>query len=105
MSNFISYIFEPTTNDNLVTWGYLDNLLQVTPTEAEIAEERAEMEQTLAQMSEEDRAQYGPRIQRQMERLTEPQEVPMYRVMTKTDIPGVLVERFNKYERNRYIRY
>lgn len=105
MSNFISYIFEPTTNDNLVTWGYLDNVLQVTPTEAEIAEQRAEMEEMLSQMSEEDRAQYGPRIERQMERLTAPQEVPMYRVMRKTDIPGVLVERFNKYERNRYIRY
>ena len=105
MSNFISYIFEPTTNDNLVTWGYLDNVLQVTPTEEEIAQERAEMEETLAQMSQEDRAQYGPQIQRRIQRLTAPQEIPLYRVMEKTEIPGVLVERFNKYERNRYIRY
>lgn len=105
MSNFISYIFEPTTNDNLVTWGYLDNVLQVTPTEAEIEAQRAEMEEMLSQMSEEDRAQYGPRIERQMERLLEPQEVPMYRVMKKTEIPGVVVERYNKYEPNRYIRF
>ncbi len=105
MSNFISYIFEPTTNDNLVTWGYLDNVLRVTPSEEEIAAQRAEMEEMLSQMSEEDRAQYGSRIQRQLDRLLEPQEVPMYRVMKKTEIPGVLVERFNTYERNRYIRY
>jgi hypothetical protein len=105
MSNFISYIFEPTTNDNLVTWGYLDNVLRVTPSEEEIAAQRAEMEDMLNQMSEEDRAQYGSRIQRQLDQLLEPQEVPMYRVMKKTEIPGVLVERFNKYERNRYIRY
>lgn len=105
MSNFISYIFEPTTNDNLITWGYLDNVLRVTPSQEEIAEQVAEMEERLAGLSEEDRANYGPRIERQIQNLTSPQEIPIYRVMKKTDIPGVLVERFNKYERNRYIRY
>ncbi len=105
MSNFISYIFEPETNDNLITWGYLDGLLRTTPTEAEIAAQRAEMEGMLSGLSEEERAQWEGRLQRQLENMTRPQEIPIYRVMTKTEIPGVLVREFNGYERNRYIRY
>ena len=105
MSNFISYIFEPETNDNLITWGYLDNILRTTPTEAEMAAQRAEMEEMLAGMSAEERAQMAPRIERQMQQGARAQEIPMYRVMKKTNIPGVLVQPFNQYERNRYIRY
>ena len=105
MSNFISYIFEPETNDNLITWGFLDGVLRVTPSQEEIAAQRAEMEAMLAGMSEADRAQYGARIERQLQNATRAQEIPMYRVMKKTNIPGVLVREFNGYERNRYIRF
>jgi hypothetical protein len=105
MSNFISYIFEPETNDNLITWGYLDNLIRTTPTEAEMAAQRAEIEEMLAGLSAEERAQMAGRIERQMQQGARAQEIPMYRVMKKTDIPGVLVQPFNQYERNRYIRY
>ncbi len=105
MSNFISYIFEPETNDNLITWGFLDNVLRTTPTEAEIAAQRAQMEAMMARMSEEERAQFGARIERQMQQGSRPQEIPMYRVMKKTEIPGVLVQPFNQYERNRYIKF
>ncbi len=104
MSNFISYIFEPETNDNLITWGYLDNILRTTPTEAEIEAQRAEMEAMLAGMSAEERAQFGARIERQMQQAARAQEIPMYRVMHKVDIPAVLVRPYNEYERNRYIR-
>jgi len=104
MSNFISYIFEPETNDNLITWGYLDNVLRVTPTEEEMEAQRAELEAMLAGMSEEERAQFGARIERQMRQASQAQEIPMYRVMKKTDIPGVLVRPYNHYEPNRYIR-
>lgn len=104
MSNFISYIFEPETNDNLITWGYLDNILRTTPTEAEIAAQRAEMEAMLAGMSAEERAQFGARIERQMQQAARGQEIPMYRVMHKVDFPAVLVRPYNQYERNRYIR-
>jgi predicted regulator of amino acid metabolism with ACT domain len=105
MSNFISYIFEPETNDNLITWGFLDNVLRVTPTEAELEAQRAQMEAMLAGMSEEDRAQYGARIERQMAQGARPQEIPMYRVMKKTNLPGVLIQNINQYDRNRYIKY
>lgn len=104
MSNFISYILEPETNDNLITWGYLDNLLRETPTAEEIAARRAEMEEMLARLSEEERSQFGRRIERQLENLQRPQEIPIYRVMRKTNIPGVLAEPYNRYERTRYIK-
>lgn len=105
MSNFISYIFEPETNDNLITWGFLDNVLRTTPTEAEIAAQQAQTEAMLAGMSEEERTQFGARMERQMQQAGRTQEIPMYRVMKKTEIPGVLVQDFNQFERNRYIRY
>jgi len=105
MSNFISYIFEPETNDNLITWGFLDGVLRVTPSQEEIAVQRAELEARLSGMSEQDRAQYGARMERQLEQLTQGQEIPMYRVMKKTNIPGVLVQEFNQYDRNRYIKF
>ena len=105
MSNFISYIFEPETNDNLITWGFLDNALRTTPSEAEVAAQRAQMEAMMAGMTAEERAQMSGRIERQMQQGSRPQELPMYRVMKKTEIPGVLVQSFNGYERNRYIRY
>jgi len=104
MSNFISYIFEPETNDNLITWGYLDNIIRTTPSEAELAAQRAEIEEMMAGMSAEERAQMASRMERQMQQGARAQEIPMYRVMKKTNIPGVLVQQYNQYERNRYIR-
>jgi len=103
-SNLISYLFEPVTNDNLVTWGYLDNLVQVTPSAEEVAAQRAEMEERLASMSPEDRAQFGARMEQQLQRMGQGRPIPIYRVMKKTEIPGILVTPFNQYEPNRYIR-
>ncbi len=110
MSNFISYIFEPESNDNLITWGFLDNVLEPTPSEAEIAAEQARMQAILAEMelSAQERAQYEAQIQRQMQAMLaelSAQEIPMYRLMKKTNLPGVLVQDFNGYEGNRFIRY
>jgi hypothetical protein len=89
-SNLICYILEPETNDNLITWGYLDTYLQA--------------------MTEEQTQQYIERMARFRARgqregpLPPGQLVPIYRLMTKTDLRGVLVDRFNDYERNRYVR-
>ncbi len=104
MSNFISYIMEPVTNDNLVTWGYLDNVLRVTPSEEEISRQRTELEERLSAMTEQQRQQFGGRMQRQLEQLLSGQRIPIYRVMKKTTLPGVIVREFNEYEANRYIR-
>ena len=104
MSNFISYIMEPVTNDNLVTWGYLDNVIRVTPSEEEISRQLAELEERLSGMTEQQRQQFGGRMQRQLEQLLAGQQIPIYRVMKKTSLPAVIVRAFNEYEANRYIR-
>jgi hypothetical protein len=104
MSNFISYILEPETNDNLVTWGFLDNSLRVTPSQEELDAQRAQLEERLAGLSEAERRQFGARLERQLEQLTAGQQVPIYRLMKKANLKGELVQPFNAYEANRYIR-
>lgn len=104
MSNLISYILEPETNDNIITWGYLDNVLRVTPTQEELEAQRAELEERMAGLTEQERRQFGARLQRQLDQLEAGQRVPIYRLMKKTNLPGVLVRPFNQYEVNRYIR-
>jgi len=103
-SNLISYLLEPVTNDNLVTWGYLDNVVQVTPSQEEVAAQRAEMEARLAAMSPEERSQMGARLERQLEQAGRGRAIPIYRVMKKTEIPGILVRPFNQYEPRQYFR-
>jgi len=103
-SNLISYLLEPVTNDNLVTWGFLDNVVQVTPSQEEAAARRAELEARLAGMSAEERAQMGARMERQLQQAGQGRAIPIYRVMKKAEIPGVLVTPFNQYEARRYIR-
>ena len=45
------------------------------------------------------------RERRGMEGPTPPgQLIPMYRLMKRTALKGVLVENYNNYERNRYVR-
>lgn len=100
-SNLISYLFEPETNDNLVTWGYLDGQLQRTPSAEEIAAQRAAAEEQMAEMTAQQREQFLARLERQTNRT---QEIPLYRLMKKAELPGVLVQPYNGYERNRYIR-
>ncbi|NIQ52292.1 MAG: hypothetical protein GWN71_02040, partial [Gammaproteobacteria bacterium] len=38
-SNLISYLLEPETDDNLITWGWTDHVLEVTDGEQEEEEE------------------------------------------------------------------
>ena len=103
-SNLISYLLEPVTNDNLVTWGFLDNVVRVTPAQAEQAAQQAEMEARMASMTPEQRAQMGNRQGGPGQAGNQARAIPIYRVMKKTDIPGVLVTSFNQYEARRYIR-
>jgi len=104
LSNLISYILEPETNDNLVTWGYLDNVLRQTPSAAEQEAQRQAMEERLAQMTPEQRAQLGGRGGRGPGGGPATQRVPIYRLMHRTDLGGELVRPFNEYDPSRYIR-
>jgi hypothetical protein len=90
-SNLICYILEPETDDNLITWGYLDTYLQ-----AMTAEETKQNLERMARM----RARF------EGTRATPPpgQPIPIYRLMKKTELEGTLSEVFNTYERNRYVR-
>ncbi len=99
MSNFISYLLEPETNDNLVTWGYLDNVLQESPTDEDIRRREEEMNRRFPDAGAPQR-QFA---QRQRERLTN-QAIPLYRLMRQTNLRGELVESFNGFARRRYVR-
>jgi dipeptidyl-peptidase 4 len=98
-SNLISYLFEPETDDNLITWGYLNGQIRATPTAAELATQRAAVEEM--DLEPEQRRQFLERIDRQAQ---QEQRIPLYRLMGKTGMPAVVVRPFNEYERNRYIR-
>jgi len=101
-SNLICYILEPETNDNLITWGYLDDFIQVTTGIDEMLKEREdEMRERMAEMTEAQKKQMEERMQRQRERYFN-QRIPIYRVMKKTGLKGVLIQPYNEYERNRY---
>ena len=89
-ANLISYILEPETDDNLITWGFLDTYLQAMTAE----ETRAYVERMARSRDGQD--EQGPPPLGQL--------IPMYRLMKKTDLKGTLVESFNSFERNRYVR-
>ncbi|MFC1639488.1 DUF2817 domain-containing protein [Gemmatimonadota bacterium] len=91
-ANLISYILEPETNDNLITWGFLDEFIQAMD-EAETQQYIERMARQRARFAEGDQ---GPPPPGQL--------IPMYRLMKRTSLSGILVDRFNSYERNRYVR-
>lgn len=83
--NLISYIMEPETDDNLITWGYTDHILRVTPPAG-----------TTATVSS------GGNAPSQNARQQRPQRVPMMRVIREQAMPLLQVVPFNEYQRNRY---
>ena len=104
-SNFICYILEPETDDNLITWGYLDYFLSVTTGQLEqLIEQEEQFKEQMKDMSQEEKDRMQQRLTRQRDRITN-QPIPIYRLMKKTPLKGVLVEPFNEYEKNRYIKY
>jgi hypothetical protein len=100
-ANLISYLMEPETDDNLITWGWTDHVLEVRP---------ESIEEALAGMLEDvDLSSLPPEMRTRMEErarqmLETPQQVPMMRVMTHQKLPVMRVESFNGYERNRFYR-
>lgn len=90
-SNFICYILEPETDDNLVTWGLLDTYLEAMDGE----ETKRHLEQ-MARFRERREDRQAPPPPGQL--------IPIYRLMRETPLKGVLVEPYNAYERNRYVR-
>lgn len=100
-ANLISYLLEPETDDNLITWGWADHVLEVRPRTVEegLTALAAAMEIDLGAQTEERRAQLRAQVQKQ---LTARQRVPMMRVTTAQPLPVVEVQPFNQFQPNRY---
>jgi len=89
----------------LVTWGYLDDFLRVTAgLEEEKARQKERMQRYLESMKKEQREQFLKRFELRMKSLKN-QKIPIYRLMKKAGLKGVLVQPFNEYQKNRYIKY
>ena len=98
-ANLISYLLEPETDDNLITWGWTDHILEVRPESVE--------EALAGMLGDTDISSLDPAMRTRLEEraaqmLAEPQQVPMIRVMSHQRLPVIRVEPFNQYSRNRY---
>jgi hypothetical protein len=97
--NLVSYLMEPETDDNLITWGYTDNVLQVSPASVEEAMMGMLGDTDLASLSPEQRKQLEAKAAAMMKQR---QRVPMLRVIK--DQPKMLIEvtRYTDLNRTRY---
>ena len=88
-SNLISYLLEPETDDNLITWGYLDDFLQVHggATAGGGAGGRAGGAAPDPDDPQPPAAGRGGRGGN-----TPGQRIPMYRLLKQTSFPAVIVE-------------
>jgi hypothetical protein len=100
-ANLISYLMEPETDDNLITWGWTDHVLQVRPATVEEAMAAFLGDRDPSSIPPEQLARMRERTERQ---LAQGQRVPMIRVTTHQPLPVVGVAPFNQYQRNRYYR-
>lgn len=98
-ANLISYLFEPETDDNLITWGYTDHLLEVRPETVEEAMAAMAEDMDLSSLPPDQLARFRQRAEQM---LANPQRVPMMRVLTHQKLPVMRVETFNQFQRNRF---
>lgn len=98
-ANLISYLMEPETDDNLITWGWTDHALEVRS--GSVDDAIAEMEIDQASLSAEQLAQLRSRVERQ---LAARQRVPMMRVMTHQPLPVMRVQPASQAGRNDHYR-
>jgi hypothetical protein len=97
--NLISYLLEPETDDNLITWGYTDNVLRVTPESVEEAMSDLLGDNDLTSLSPEQRTQLEQRAAAAMKQR---QRVPMLRVVKEQPKKLIEVERYTDLNRTRY---
>jgi hypothetical protein len=100
-ANLISYLMEPETDDNLITWGWTDHLLEIRPSTVEEAMAGFLGGRDPSSIPEQQLARMRARVE---EQLAQGQQVPMIRVTTHQPLPVVRVAPFNQYQRNRYYR-
>ncbi|MCG8466995.1 MAG: hypothetical protein MJB57_02120 [Gemmatimonadetes bacterium] len=100
-ANLISYLFEPETDDNLITWGWADHVLQVTPESVDEVLASFIGDRDPSTIPAQQMTRMRALAQR---RFDERQRVPMIRVMSHQRLPVVRVASFNEYQRNRFYR-
>ena len=97
--NLVSYLMEPETDDNLITWGYTDNVLQVSPTSVEEALAGLLGDNDLSSLSPEQRKGLEAKAAAMMKQR---QRIPMMRVTTETPKKLIEVTRYTDLNRTRY---
>jgi dipeptidyl-peptidase-4 len=97
--NLISYLLEPETDDNLITWGYTDNVLQVSPASVEEAMTGLLGDTDLSSLSPEQRKQLEAKAAGMMKQR---QRVPMMRVVKEQPKKLIEVSRYTDLNRTRY---
>lgn len=97
--NLVSYLMEPETDDNLITWGWLDNVLQVQPASVEEALRGMLGDTDINSLSPAQRTAMETQARAMM---TRRQRVPMMRVVTPQPMSLLEVTRFGEDNRTRY---
>lgn len=95
----ITYLLEPETDDNLITWGYTDNVLRVTPTSREEALRELLGDVDAGALTAAQRTQLERRAD---ELLSQRQRIPMMRVVTEQPKSLLEVTRYGAADRTRY---
>jgi hypothetical protein len=88
MGNLITYLLEPETDDNVITWGWTDHVLQETPESVDEVIAGMLQGRAMSELTQEQQEQLRERAARMMERR---QQVPMMRVMTHQNLPVLRV--------------
>ncbi len=99
--NLITYLMEPETDDNLITWGWADHIVQVTPGSVDEAIATMMIGRDPSTYTEEQLDRMRERAEQMMNRR---QQVPMIRVLEQPELPVTRVLPYNEYERNRFYR-
>jgi dipeptidyl-peptidase-4 len=97
--NLVSYIMEPETDDNLITWGYTDNVLQVSPTSVEEAISGLLGDNDLNSLTPEQRQGLEAKAASLMKQR---QRIPMMRVVKEQPKKLLEVTRYTELNRTRY---
>jgi hypothetical protein len=97
--NLISYILEPETDDNLITWGYTDNVLQVSPASVEEAISGLLGDNDLSALTPDQRKGLEAKAAALMKQR---QRVPMMRVVKEQPKKLLEVTRYTELNRTRY---
>jgi len=121
-SNFLCYLLEPETNDNLVTWEYLNDFLSIRAPRGGEPREMGELVRVVGARGVRDttllvgvrtgvrdttffiQARRIAEVTQERPQRPSGQLIPIYRLMKKTNLKGVLVQSPNEYDKNRYIK-